>query len=288
MNIFLTGGTGYIGSSVLDRLIGAGHSVTALVRSEKSGSDVEKRGAHPVLGDICDTPWLTGAIAAADAVIHTASPGDETSESVDRSVVAAVTAAFAGTNRLFLYTSGIWLYGSGSAITEESPFAPPALTAWRPSVESLISESDLTWTIVVPAVVYGHGRGIPALLGSAPRTPAGELTVIGDGHQHWTSVHVDDLADLYLTLVNRGFGSGYVIGAASESPTVLELGTAAAQGGPVIGEGAEASRTRLGEAFADALLLDQQAVPTKAHSLGWHPSGPSLLDELRSGSYAAD
>ncbi|RIJ70308.1 NAD-dependent epimerase/dehydratase family protein [Nakamurella silvestris] len=288
MNIFLTGGTGYIGSSVLDHLVRGGHHVTALVRSEESAAKVSAAGATALHGDITDITWLTGEIAKSDGAIHTASPGDATSEAVDRGVVQAAVQAFGSTTKPFLYTSGIWIYGNASTITEHTPVAPPALTAWRPSVEALISGSDLTWSIIVPAVVYGHGKGIPALLPAAPRTESGALPAIGDGHQHWTAVHVDDLGSLYVTVLDQGFGSGYVIGAGPENPTVLELTTAAAHGAEVVPEGADASRERLGAYFADALMLDQQAVATKAHSLGWRPKGPSLLEDLATGSYTHD
>ena len=72
MRVFLTGGTGYIGSAVLDALVRAGHQVDALVRNSQSAADVQARGAHPVLGDLLDpVSWRNGA-AASDGVIHAA------------------------------------------------------------------------------------------------------------------------------------------------------------------------------------------------------------------------
>lgn len=287
MLIILTGGTGYIGSSVLNHLVKAGHEVTALVRSDASAAAVQGNGARPLLGDITDVDWLTAAFAQADGAIHTASPGDETSEGLDRGVAAAAVAAFSGSAKPYVHTSGIWLYGNNSQITETSAFAPPALTAWRPAAEKIVTDSDLAWSIVVPSIVYGNGSGIPALLPSAPRTQAGELTTIGDGSQHWATVHVDDLAELYLLALQTPGGAGYVIGANGDSPTVRELSEAANGGGTVVAEGVDGSRARLGAYFADALLLDQQADAAKARSLGRAPTAPSLVAELRSGSYAS-
>jgi nucleoside-diphosphate-sugar epimerase len=108
---------------------------------------------------------------------------------------------------------------------------------------------------------------------------------VGDGSQHWTTVHVDDLATLYRIVLERGEALGYLVGASGENPTVRELGEARAGDAGVVPESADASRERFGALFADALLLDQQASGARAKALGWTPKGPSLQDELRSGSY---
>ncbi len=99
-------------------------------------------------------------------------------------------------------------------------------------------------------------------------------------------MHVDDVAALYALVVERGEALGYVIGASGDNPTVRELGEAAAGPAGVAPESDDASRQRLGGAFADALLLDQATEAAKAKALGWKPVGPTLVEELRSGSYA--
>ncbi|MGH1548857.1 NAD-dependent epimerase/dehydratase family protein [Leifsonia poae] len=147
-------------------------------------------------------------------------------------------------------------------------------------------------TVVVPSIVYGYGKGLANVIVDAPRgsgVPA--LRLIGDGSQHWATVHVDDLAALYVLALEHGAAGATYIGAGGQNPTVRELGEAAAQAaglaGGVAGESVEESRSRLGEQLADALLLDQQARGTKARiDLGWEPNGPSLLEELLVGSYA--
>ena len=285
MNIFLTGGTGFIGSAVLRQLLAQGHAVTALVRSEASADKVRGEGATPVLGDLTDSGWLADQLRGTDGAIHTASPGDETSAEVDAAVATAAVRAFAGTQKPYLHTGGLWVYGNGVGLTEQSPLDPPALTAWRPQVEAIALDSDLVASVVVPAVVYGYGQGLPNLISQAPRTADGALTLIGDGSQHWGTVHVDDLAALYLLVLQAGRRVGSVVGVTADHPTVREL--AEATGSAVAPESAEATRARLGEAFADALLLDQQFDNGYALSLGWQPSAPTLAEELRSGSYAS-
>ena len=98
-------------------------------------------------------------------------------------------------------------------------------------------------------------------------------------------VHVDDLAVLYVSVLESGRALGRVLGVTEENPTVRDLGEAT--GADVVGEPASATRERLGEAFADALLLDQQfRLGDKAVALGWSPQGPTLVDDLGTGSYA--
>ncbi len=285
MDVLLTGATGYIGSAVLTQLREAGHSVRAVVRSESSAEQVTTAGATAVQGDLTDRAWLTGQLRDVDAAIHTASPGDATSPAFDSAVVASAVEAFAGTSKPYVHTSGLWIYGSGEGLGESSPIDPPALTAWRPAVEAGVLGSDLVASVVVPAVVFGHGGGLPNLLVDGPRDGSGRLVLIGDGSQHWGVVHVDDLAALYLAVLESGRSLGRVLGVTDENPTVRDV--AEATGADVVAETVEQTRARLGEAFADALLLDQQFVlGGKAATLGWSPQGPTLVDDVLRGSYA--
>jgi nucleoside-diphosphate-sugar epimerase len=285
MKIVLTGATGYIGSSLLTRLVADGHSVTALVRSEKAAAEAGDRGAEPVIGDLYDPDWVTEQFRAADGAVHTAAPGDGTSERMDRSLAEAAVRAFSGTPKPYVHTSGIWIYGDNTDIAEDSPFQPPALTAWRSPVEQIVLDADVTASIVIPGIVHGYGRGIPAAVFG--RDDEGRVRLVGDGTQHWTTVHVDDVAALYAVVLASGEALGYVIGASGDNPTVLELAEAAAGDAGVLPETGDESRARLGAPFADALLLDQATSAAKARSLGWKPAGPTLVEEFRTGSYAA-
>jgi nucleoside-diphosphate-sugar epimerase len=274
MRIALTGGSGYIGSALIAELVGAGHKVTALVRPGSAADRVAGLGARPVVGDLFEPGWVAEQFAGADAVAHLAATGDATTARLDRGVVAAAKEA----GRPYVHTSGIWLWGDNAAITEESPVQPPELTAWRIPVEETVLTSGLVVTIVAPGIVFGHGGGSVAGTFAAARTADGKVPLVGDGSQHWTTVHVDDLAVLYRIVLERGEGLGYVIAASGHNPTVRELGEALGDPRP---ETPDESRKRLGAPFADALLLDQQAAGTKARSLGWTPSRPTMLDTLR-------
>lgn len=285
MDVLLTGGTGYIGAVVLRQLLEAGHSVTAAVRSERAAEQVTAAGATAVQGSLTNRAWLVEQLRRVDGAIHTASPGDATSPAFDRAVIAAVVEAFDGTSKPYVHTSGLWIYGSGDALTEDGPLDPPPLTQWRPAVEAEVLNSDLVASIVVPGVVYGHRGGLPNLIVDAPRDGSGRTVLIGDGSQHWGVVHVDDVAALYLAVLGSGRALGRVLAVTDEKPTVRDL--AEANGADAVAEPVERTRARLGEAFADALLLDQQFVlGRKGLELGWSPQGPTLIEDLERGSYA--
>ncbi|MEV7395764.1 NAD(P)H-binding protein [Aeromicrobium sp. NPDC092404] len=281
MKILLTGGTGFIGSAVLDQLVAAGHRVTAVVRSQKSSLQVQDAGATGIIGDLFDPEWLAAELRGHDAAIHTAAGSDERDATLNDAVIDAVIAAFGGTSKPFIHTGGIWAYGNNPAISEASPLDPPALTAWRPAGEQRLLDSGVRASVVQPGIVYGHGKGIPALLSPEP----GIVRLFGSGEQHWTTVHADDLADLYVRVLDQAPGGRTYIGVSGHNPTVRELGEAL--GGAITAETPEATVERLG-GFGEALLLDQQASGLRAKTeLGWQPTRPTLVEELRVGYEAA-
>ncbi len=291
MKVVLTGATGFVGSHVLADLYKHGHEVTALVRDDAQADTVAARGATPVVVDLYDRPPVARLLGNADGAIHTASPGDATSADLDSAVVDAVTGAFAGTGQPYLQISGLWIYGANPAITEASPFSAPAMVSWKEPIERrVLGATDIRGVVIVSSVAYGDGGGgIPGLLLGSPRDDAGHLVMLGTGQQHWSTVHAADLADFFRrALENESARGRYVIGSGAH-PTVAELTQAAAVAagapGAVPGSDDEA-RARLGDYFAEVLLLDQGTDAARARTeLGWYPSHPSLSDEFRHGSY---
>jgi nucleoside-diphosphate-sugar epimerase len=291
MKVTLTGSTGFIGSHILTELQEHGHEVIALVRDDAQADRFAAIGATPAVVDLYDRPALTSKFSSADGAIHTASPLDATSANLDSAVVDAATDAFAGTGKPYLHMSGVWIYGDNTAITEESPIKAPAMVAWKEPIERrVLDAAGMRGVVVVSSIAYGDGGGgiIGLLLGS-PRDDAGNLIMLGTGQQHWSTVHVADEADFFRRALEDESARGrYIIGDGS-NPTLAELTEAAAVAarapGAVAGSDDEA-RARLGDYYAECLLLDQGADAAKARAeLGWHPSHPALADEFRHGSY---
>jgi nucleoside-diphosphate-sugar epimerase len=291
MNVVLTGATGFVGSHILSRLQERGHEVTALVRDEARAGIVEARGTIPAVVDLYDVAAVVDLLGDSDGAIHTASPGDETSANLDAAVADAAIEAFAGTGKPYIQISGLWVYGDNSSISEASAFNAPALVAWREPIERRVLDApDMRGIVIVSGTAYGDGGGaLPGLVLGSPRDELGNLIMLGSGQQRWTTVHVADLADVFVRALEDGSARGsYVIGDGL-NPTVAELTEAAAVAvgapGAVPGTNEEA-RARVGDYFAEVLLLDQATDAAKARAeLGWVPSHPGLVDEFRHGSY---
>jgi nucleoside-diphosphate-sugar epimerase len=204
-------------------------------------------------------------------------------------VVDAVINAFGGTGKPYLQISGLWIYGANPSITESSPFNAPAMVAWKEPIERrVLDAAGMRGVVIVSSVAYGDGGGgIPGLLLGSD--DAGNLIMLGMGQQHWSTVHAADLADFFRRVLEDESAHGrYVIGNGVH-PTVAELTQAAAVAagapGAVPGSDDEA-RGRLGDYFAEVLLLDQGTDAARARAeLGWYPSHPSLSDDFRHGSY---
>ena len=291
MKVALTGATGFVGSHVLAALHDHGHEVLALVRDDAQADIVAAHGATPVVADLYDRPAVASLLSTVEGAIHTASPGDATSADLDTAVVDAVTTAFAATGKPYLQISGLWVYGANSAISETSAFNAPAMVSWKQPIERrVLGASGIRGTVIVSSVAYGDGGGgIPGLLLGSPRDEAGNLIMLGTGQQHWSTVHVADLADAFRRILEDDSARGYYVIGNGATPTVAELTQAAAVAagapGAVPGSDDEA-RKRLGDYFAEVLLLDQGTDAAKARAdLGWHPSHPTLTDEFRRGSY---
>lgn len=292
MNVAMTGATGFIGSHVMHDLLEHGHEVTALVRGDDQAKTVSARGATPAVIDLHDRSAVARLFSGADGVVHTASPGDETSADLDAAVADAAIDSLAGSGKPYIQISGVWIYGSNRAITEASPINAPPLVSWREPIEQrVLGAPGMRGVVIVSGTAYGDGGGgVPGVLLGSPRDEAGNLIMLGTGAQHWSTAHVADLADAFRRVLENDSARGRYVVADEANPTVAELTGAAAAAvgaaGAVPGSDAEA-RTRLGDYFAEVLLLDQSTTAAKARAeLGWEPSHPGLVDEFRHGSYA--
>jgi nucleoside-diphosphate-sugar epimerase len=291
MKIALTGAAGFIGSHVLTELRDHGHEVTAFVRDDAQAGKVASRGATPAVVDLYDTPALASLLSDADGAIHTASPGDATSADLDSAVVDAALEAFTGTGKPYLEISGMWVYGSNTAITENSPFNAPPLVAWKEPIERrVLGATGMRGAVLISSTAYGDGGGaIPGALLGSPRDAAGNLIMIGSGRQHWSTVHAADLADAFRRVLEDDSAHGYYVVGNGTNSALAELteAAAAAVGAPGAVPGSdEEARARFGDYFAEVLLLDQGTAAAKIRDeLGWRPTRPSLTAEFRQGSY---
>jgi nucleoside-diphosphate-sugar epimerase len=290
VRILIIGARGYLGSAVAEGLAARGHKVVELAR--QGGEQPEERYERR-FGDLNDPDSLTAAVTAdIDAVIHLATPTGDAA--TDAAAVAALTGPLRGTGRAFVYTSGVWVLGATGTATadERTPADPIPLVGYRPGIERQVlatAEDGVRATVIRPGVVHGRGGGIPALLVDLARKH-GAPQIIADPAVRWPMVHVDDLADLFAKVVEQAPAGTLWHGVSQPAVAVRELAAAAGVAAGITGEPKvwplDQAREELGALFADALALDQSVSGDAARDrLGWQPSHPDAVADLRDGSY---
>lgn len=295
MKVLLTGATGYIGSAVGEFLRKAGHQVVGLARSDEGARKLESRGHLAVRGNLDDAEILRAAAGAADAVIHTAIQFDELTGIRDRTAVSAMLQALAGTGKTFIYTSGVWVMGDtqGQIRGEVSALHPPPMIAWRPAVEEMALDAKdrgVKAMVLRPGTVFGRGGGRIAGFFESARNH-GAVRIVGEGGNCWSTVHVDDLADLYARALATPAPGELFIACGGMPQPVEKIARAVAKACGVEGKveriPVETARESLGP-LADCLAMDCRAGSTKAaRYLGWTVRHPNIFDEIFAGSYLA-
>lgn len=295
MRVFLTGGTGYVGSAVLEALFRAGHQVVAMARDPEKVERLRARGATPLLAEIGTPQRYVGEVQTCDAAIHTALETSPRCVEKDRQAIDTLMAALkeSGSGKTFIYTSGVWVLGKNSwPADEDSPLDPAAHSAWRPAHEQAVLEAGadgLRTAIVRPGILYGGSRGIVSdLLKDALN---GLVRVIGSGKNHWACVYDRDVADLYVRVLQAPEATGifHVTDEADErvNDIVEAIASHLAHKPDVRHVPLPEAKKKLGT-YAEALAMDQRVRSPRARALGWTPtlssvsaSVPRLFEEFR-------
>ncbi|MFE9293992.1 NAD-dependent epimerase/dehydratase family protein [Streptomyces niveus] len=285
MQVFITGGSGYIGRSTIQALIRHGIEVTALARSEHSARILADLGATPVAGALDDTDVLGEAARRADGVIHLGVDYAEGTAEVDRAAAQALQEGVG--SGPYVHTGGVWVYGdTDGVVDEDAPQSPPRITAWRLENEKRVLARVAIGDrpiVVMPGLVYGHSGGLAQAYFVEPGRAAGAVPCIGDGANHWALVHVDDLAELYVLALKAPAGSVYA-GVGGQNLPLADitraLSDAAGHPGRVESVTLEEAVRRMGP-IAEAFALDQQLTGARARrELGWTPTRLDALADL--------
>ncbi len=287
MRIFITGASGYIGSAVAAACARAGHQVLGLVRDEEKARRLRRMEVHPVVGSMQEPASWLGAARDSQVVVHCAAEYSAQLFELDRRTVEECLAnARTGRTRMFVYTSGVWLYGDTGlvAVDESAPLAPIPMVAPREAIEQEVlaaNGGDLRTLVLRPGCVYGGRGSLTAAWFESART-VGAARIVGEGSNRWAMVHRADLADAYLRAIESPSG-GEVFNVTDRSRfTVRECAAAAsraagAEGRVAVWPVAEAAQ-EMGP-MAEALALDQHVDSSKAvRLLGWQPRHGGFVD----------
>lgn len=292
MRVFVTGGSGWIGSFLVPELLANGHAVVALARSDESAAALHTAGAAVIRGSLEDLGSLRAGAEEAEAVIHLAFIHDfsqyEAANAADRDAVAAFGEVLANSDRPLVITSGTATTAVGRPSTEDDPPPPGLPRSEATNLTLALADRGVRSAVVrLPPTVHGTGdKGFVAQLVGIARDK-GVSAYIGDGANRWPAVHRDDAAQLYRLVVEHA-PAGSVWNAVGDEgvPTraIAEV-IGAHLDVPVESIAAEDASAHFGfVGFIFGLDMPASSALTRGR-LGWEPTRPGLLEDLAAGHY---
>ena len=288
MRILVTGGTGSIGGPIVPALLRRGHEVLALARNERAHNILAGIGATPLAGDLRRPDDWAGAASDVDGVIHTAASWSEDMAATDVSVVTALLDAVrrGKSGRRFIYTGGCWLYGAtGDRVaTETDPYDSLPEFAWSlPLMRDVLGTPDACGMVIHPAMVYERDGGVFGPFIADAKT-LGHVRVVGSTAVRWPLVHRDDLAELYVQVMEDGKAGDVFNGATVAGMPVGQIASAiAARFGadetPVVRDVRDAEKD-FGSSAAGYAIDQQMSGQAAMQGLGWAPRHKDVLADI--------
>ena len=303
MRVFITGASGWIGSAVVTELIGAGHQVIGLARSDAAAAALTAAGAEVHRGTLDDLDSLRSAAASSDGVIHLAfkhdiafSGGFQAAADADRHAIETFGEALAGSDRPFLIASGTLGLAPGRVVTErDSGPDPSAFLSGGPGTRlgsaqmtvSFASRNVRSSVVRFPPTVHGDGdHGFMATLVGIARDK-GVSGYIGDGSNRWPAVHRLDAAHLVRLVLEKAPAGSTLHAVADEGVPIRAIaeGIGRLLDLPVVAISPEDAAGHF-TWMAGFLAIDSPASSALTRELlGWQPTNPGLIDDLEKGHY---
>jgi nucleoside-diphosphate-sugar epimerase len=295
MRVFVTGATGFVGTYVVAELIGAGHEVVGLARSDAGGDRLARAGATVLRGDVNDLALVREAADDADGAIHAAfdhsAPDAKEPSEKDRKVIESLGAALIATGRPLIVTSGTGLVQSatGGPVVESDPHATSAVfprAASEEAAEALVDQGGNVMVVRLPQVHDIHRQGRLRWHIEVAREQ-GRVAYVGTGDNRVPAAHASDVARLFRLALEKGRPGHRYHAVAEEGVPLRSIAETigARLGLPVESIAPDAAPGYFGW-LAELAQLDLPASGAlTARELGWQPTGPTLLHDLERAEY---
>ncbi|MEO5804997.1 SDR family oxidoreductase [Devosia sp.] len=288
MRVFVTGASGFIGSATVRELIGAGHSVLGLARSDEAAAIVAAAGAEVYRGSIDDLDSLHAGAAAAEGVIHTAFNHNFATFvancEADRGVIEALASALEGSDRPLVVTSGTGFHKENHRAAE---FKSHPRLATEETAGKVAARGVRTSVVRLPPSVHGEGEHgfVPMIIAAAREK--GASAYVGDGLNRWPAVHRLDAARLFRLALEKGAGEAWYHGVGDEG---VEFKTIAEAIGrhlqlPVVSKAQVDAGAHFGFLGGFAGVNCPNTSVLTQELLGWKPVGMGLIEDIEAGHY---
>ena len=295
MRVFLTGATGFIGSRIVPELLAAGHQVIGMTRSDAGERTLEAAGAEAHRATLEDLDSIRAGAAKADAVIHTAFDHDfnnfvENCQK-DKRVIEALGSVLKGSTRPLIITSGTGIGANRSGdLAGEDVFNanhPNPRTISELTGNALLDEGVKVSVVRLPQVHDPVKQGLITPYIEMSRAK-GKVAYVGEGTNRWPAAHVLDVAKLYQLVLDKGEAGARYHAVAEEGVSARDIAkvVAAGLGLPLVSLSPEEAAGHFGW-FAMFAGVDMPASSAWTRErLGWNPTGPVLVDDLKAMDYS--
>jgi nucleoside-diphosphate-sugar epimerase len=288
MRVFVTGATGFIGSSIVKELIASGHSVIGMARSDAGAQALREAGATVHSSTLEDLPRLRAGAEQADAVIHTAFIHDfarfQENCAIDSAAIEAMGAALAGSSRPLIVTSGLALLAEGRLPSEDDPPVPVSDRYPRASEQAASALAERGVHTIVVRLPQVHDTRKQGFVSYAVRFAREKScsAYVGEGRNRWAAAQVSDVARLYRLALEKNRAGARYHAVAEEGVPFREIAGAigARLAVPVVSLSADRAAEHFGW-YAPFAAMDLVGSSRKTREeLAWNPAGPTILADL--------